>query len=539
MAEEKEGNSIPTVPDNYARDGLTEAVRELNLSSVRNSKLNLTENRVNECVANWNFVNAMPNVIVSSTNLPELQTDVTKITSVTSTESASPMQPPKRKRGEEISDPCERIVDDKPKRILTIPRRLNKVSFILQNNSAAAKLNTEKLEDSSSSSNSSASEAEMLVERDEDDDLEAVDLEVASHVTVHTSDPTVEPGTSNSAMLPPVPQKIVPPASASLTEETQTLDPDEEYQVIPKAEQIWLLMKKHRSYQQRARLRGLLIRNLLENGMTPLWAIRRDHEPRPQYIQYSPSMIEMTKRHARELAQLASSELLSLSREEKDRADEYQEITEAIYVRESDLDFSKANKRCASIIAKNREQEKSKLDSSRTRDMDSFPSDDAAYRTLLEEQPRPSTSRRQASRSESRDTKRVRQTAQASGSAPPPPPPPPAAQPVTKQGNKGKAGPNSRVKGASNRGTLPGPSNQGQAQVNTPRAPATNSSRPSREPSPPSRGRSENRGQRGGRGGRGSFRGRGRGRSNERRPQQNTSDEDFINKLKGILKKFE
>ena len=97
MAEEKEGNSIPTVPDNNARDGLTEAVRELNLSSVRNSKLNLTENRVNECVANWNFVNAMPNVIVSSTNMPELQTDVTKITSVTSTESASPMQPPKRK----------------------------------------------------------------------------------------------------------------------------------------------------------------------------------------------------------------------------------------------------------------------------------------------------------------------------------------------------------------------------------------------------------------------------------------------------------
>ena len=93
-------------------------------------------------------------------------------------------------------------------------------------------------------------------------------------------------------------------AHVSATEATQTFEAQPpEYVVFDKAMAIWLLSKKHRSYQQRAILRARLIEDLLDLSMTPLWALRQDYRPWPQYIEMSPGLIAMYKRHAFELAQ--------------------------------------------------------------------------------------------------------------------------------------------------------------------------------------------------------------------------------------------
>ena len=538
MSDGDESNSLLWVQGPLAKDGLTEAVRDLNLTSVRNSKIALTDDRVNECVALWQNDIASTQVIVSENPLPELQTMLLDKSSVTSTGSASPMQPLKRKRGEENSILALPKPNEKPQRTVSIPCRTNKVTFVLQNNPAGENTPPEDLSDTASQS--SASEAEMQ-QGPSNDDNGAESLTVSNTVTVITT-PTNEVVEQPRPRLTP----FVPPTAQGVTEKTQTQDPDDEYKVIERAEQLWLLMKKHRSYEQRAKLRGLLIKNLLENDITPIWAIRRDHEPRPQYIQYSPAMLALTKRHARELSQLAYTELFATSRQEKERADEFQEITEAIYVRENDNNYNKAANRCAAIISKYRTQEKNKLDSARTRDMDMYPDDDEAYKTLLEQQPRASTSRRQTSRSESRENKRRRQASQGPSAPPPPPPPPPPPQSgssVAQASGKGKAGPNSHTKGSSKRGGRQELSFAGSSGVNQQRPAPNPTPQHSREVSPQSRGRTQYRGQRGGRGGRGSNRGRGRGgyenQQRDRRPQNNNSDEDFISKLKGILKKFE
>ena len=219
-------------------------------------------------------------------------------------------------------------------------RELNLTS----NNHAGENTPPEDLSDTAS--HSSTSEADMQ-QGPINDDNGAESLTVSNTVTVTTTPASEEMAQSRPRLTP-----FVPPTAQGLTEQTQTQDPDDEYKVIERAEQLWLLMKKHRSYEQRAKLRGLLIKNLLENDLTPIWAIRRDHEPRPQYIQYSPAMLALTKRHARELSQLAYTELFAISRQEKERADEFEEITEAIYVRENDSNYNKAANRCASIISK-------------------------------------------------------------------------------------------------------------------------------------------------------------------------------------------
>jgi len=298
------------------------------------------------------------------------------------------------------------------------------------------------------------------------------------------------------------PRRVAQLDESEATQTPMDLAPDQ-FSVNPKAMDIWLLSKKHRSYEQRATLRARLIEDHLKHGTVPLWALRRDYEPRPQYIECTPEMLALTKRHAREVAQQALNDLEAKAAEEQVKADDFLNITQQIYVKENDVNFFQAESRIVDIIDKYGSQEKRKLSAAYCKDRDAFPSNDEMWESSMAAVNKPGTSRGRRPRSGQRSTsgerkKRREDRSLASTSSPPPPPPPPAhtshqASSSTAQqsgpSNKGKAGPNSKVKGASRR---QGP----QAAPQEPSTTSSNYNRPA---------------QRGARGG-GHPRGRGRGR---------------------------
>ena len=319
----------------------------------------------------------------------------------------------------------------------------------------------------------------------------------------------------------------------SATEATQTAEvKPPEYVVNSKAMAIWLLSKKHRSYEQRATLRARLIDDLLKLSMAPLWTIRRDYLPRPQYVVMTPGLLALYKRHAMEVAAQARDDLLLAASEEGSKADEYLNLTQTIYIKHKDNDFFKAESRIVDIIDKYGIQEKKKLSASFVKDREAFPMDDEAWQATTMEPARPSTSRvrsrsQPGSSSTSRERKRPRDTSSGSDPSPPPPPSPPSqgtstAPRKSSSGYKGKAGPTGHVKGSSRRSTNQEP-------------PAR------REPSPQQqRGRSASRGARGGTSrGRGRGRGRGNNTQYQRRDRSDFSSEDraFFEKLKEHFKK--
>lgn len=364
----------------------------------------------------------------------------------------------------------------------------------------------------------------------ERDIIKAVNKTIAKNVSFdllqnHNSDTDVPTGasTATQAELPPrgstemaAPSRYRTAAPLDATEGTQTpLIVPPEVEIIPKATPIWLLSKKHRAYEQRADLRSRLIEDLLKHSMVPSWALRQDYVERPPYIECTPAMLELTQRHAREVATQARDDLLITATEERERADDFLNIVQGIYVKEGNRDFFKAESRIVEIIARYGEQEKKKLSSSYSKDRDSFPADTAAWEQTMAATTRPSTSRPRRPRSGQRSpggVKRRRTEADSSSSAPPPPPPPPPQAPASQAprtssvSGKGKAGSKGLVKGTSRRPDLPADHSA------FPRAP------------PPQEHQS--RGSRGGGPPRGRGRGRGAGYQNPRQEGSTFSTED-------------
>ena len=277
-------------------------------------------------------------------------------------------------------------------------------------------------------------------------------------------------------------QKTGSSYDVKMTEATQTSEPAPEYVVNAKALQIWLLSKKHRSYQQRATMRAAHIQDLLEEAMTPIWCIRKDAEPRPQYIELTAPMLALTKRHAREIAEQARLDLLQRSEEEGARADEYLTITHGIYAKHKDNNAFKAEARIVEILGKYKVQEKKKFQAALEREREAFPKDDAGWEKSLFDAAKPGSSRRRQSRSASGERKRRRESASRQT------PPTPAGQgtsastqAVANVTGKGKSGPNQKAK---NSGSF-----QNQGTSSTARSDSV-------EPST-QRGRSADRGHRG------------------------------------------
>ena len=318
-------------------------------------------------------------------------------------------------------------------------------------------------------------------------------------------------------------QSTIKPAA---NEATQTTDGQpEENKVHEKALQIWLLSKNHRSYEQRATLRSRLIRNLLKEGLTPRWALRKDYEPRPQYVETTTAMLALIKCHAFEIATQARDDLNAKATEEQIRADEYLNIVQSIYVKEgTPADFFKAEARIVEIIGKYRIQERKKLDAAGLKDKDGFPTDDDAWAKTFFDATPPGTSKRRRSRSNPRSTSREiknKQTNPGQRSSSPQPSSSTAAgnqPPVPTRAPKGKAGPMSHVKGNSNR---PNPD-----QIATS---STSYQYNDHEDYRSTRGRGR---------GRGRARGRGRGQSHQARPYAGVKRTELTHEDRALFEKM-
>ena len=71
----------------------------------------------------------------------------------------------------------------------------------------------------------------------------------------------------------------------------------ETYVIRPEAAKVWLIAKKHRTYEQRARLRAAHIQASLKASKTPMWALRRDYNPKPPYLEFTAGMDALQRRH--------------------------------------------------------------------------------------------------------------------------------------------------------------------------------------------------------------------------------------------------
>ena len=160
----------------------------------------------------------------------------------------------------------------------------------------------------------------------------------------------------------------VPKTVPKTADATQTADLDD-FQVLDLALDIWLLAKKHRVYEQRAQLRLRQMKSLMDSGITPMWAVRGDYHTRPPYVMITPEMVDITKRHAKEVTMAAYFELVQRAAGDKKQADRYMSIVEGIYNKENDQDFPKAEARISQIITRYRAQEFSKLDTQRKKDL--------------------------------------------------------------------------------------------------------------------------------------------------------------------------
>ena len=282
------------------------------------------------------------------------------------------------------------------------------------------------------------------------------------------------------------------------TESTQTFDHRPDDVVIhPKALPIWLLSKKHRSYEQRATLRARLMTSCLKTSITPRWALRKDQEPRPQYITNTPAMLLLQKRHALEITEQARNDLLARASEEGQRADDYLSITHQIYAKENDSNSFKAEARIVEIMTRYKLQERKKLDAAFLKDKENYPCTSEEWEKTYFDSAQPSTSKRRRSRS-SRSASREKKRAGATRGARPNSPKVSnnhqnSARTTSKDSSsysgKGKAGPGSSVKGSSKR-------------------PEQSSSSSTSSYDAPNRSSDDTRNQRG----RGTSRGRGRGR---------------------------
>ena len=228
-------------------------------------------------------------------------------------------------------------------------------------------------------------------------------------------------------------------------------------------------------------------------------------------------MLALTQRHAREITLQARDDLSALADTEREKADEFLNIVQEIYVKAGDQGFFNAESRIVDIIAKYGEQEKKKLSSSYEKDRMLFPVDDSAWEESMAAAQRPSTSRPRRPRSGQRSTgpgNKRRREASTSSSGPSAPPPPPTQAQVSQGqpqqqagGSKGKASNNSRVKGNSRRPDL----------LEAPPAP---------NPGPAPRDHQSFRGSRGGNSSRGQGRGRGGRGQNPRSEAAAFSSED-------------
>ena len=456
----------------------------------------------------------------SNTYLPANKTIIETFQSNESNSPTSEILAGKRKRsGDELI--TSTTVTKNAIRTLRIPRKSNKVSFDLQNNNAAS---TSKVKPAVAHSIAPSDSSSTLLDSNNND-------------------------MDSTERKNPRPQVVqndqIPGPSRAITEPTQMEDPDEEYMVIPRATDIWLLMKKHHAYEQRHRLRAAQLQGLMQQEITPMWAIRRDQEQRPQFLTTTPEQIDLARTHARELCELTYVELLTRESEDHEKADDYEAIVRDIYRREVDPDIELAMRRCEMILAKYRAQEQVKLNAATARDTAAFPKDDREYIALLDAQSSTSgTSRRRRSRSTSRDNKRRREASNSIAPRPPPSPSPPretasSSAPANKQAHTA----NRRNCTPAIRQPAERPTSSHSAQP-TSNPPQSAPAREVREYSPPSRGRSSYRGGKGGHRGRGNNRGRGRGhpgrgKHHGQRPTANQQeDDDFVRRLKGLLKSF-
>lgn len=134
-----------------------------------------------------------------------------------------------------------------------------------------------------------------------------------------------------------------PAKEPGVSEGTQTSETKkDEYMVQRDALDIWHLEKKHRTYEQRARLRALYLKSLLNQGMGPAWCIRRDNIQRPSFVEPTDEMAALTRRLSREVAEQAMRDLLRRAREEKIRADHFAKVVKGIYDEVGNKDYNKA-----------------------------------------------------------------------------------------------------------------------------------------------------------------------------------------------------
>jgi hypothetical protein len=132
------------------------------------------------------------------------------------------------------------------------------------------------------------------------------------------------------------------------------------YQVVEEAAPAWRSSTSHRGLEQKAKLRYEYIRQQLDSGNFPSWTYGL--EKFPTYLQpLSVEMISLAKTHARAVGELAAVELLNTVNAEKKLADDHLIVTNLMYERIGNVDFTKAEERQAQVIGGYRTSERKKL----------------------------------------------------------------------------------------------------------------------------------------------------------------------------------
>ena len=112
----------------------------------------------------------------------------------------------------------------------------------------------------------------------------------------------------------------------------------------------------------------------LDAGITPMWAIRGDYFTRPPYVMITPELVDITKRHAKEVTMACYFELMQRANGDKKQADRYLQIVQSIYQKEGDPNFAKAEARIVEITTRYRAQEYGKLETQRKKTLRTTPS---------------------------------------------------------------------------------------------------------------------------------------------------------------------
>jgi hypothetical protein len=157
----------------------------------------------------------------------------------------------------------------------------------------------------------------------------------------------------------------------------------EVYQVIRGAETLWRSAKKHATIQQKSKLRAEAIEKAVREGSTPLWTYGL--APLPDFmLPMPPVLLELQKKQAKAMADLAVRELRVRQAEDGNIADKQLDMVKDYYTRVNDSDFPKARDRLNDILIKYEEEEVKRLTAYQGREQKRYPQGDKALAAQLE-----------------------------------------------------------------------------------------------------------------------------------------------------------